>query len=348
MTRRIQILTSILTFTVVNITSCFVQAEQPLTKIAVGSCIRQDKPQPIWTAVNNYHPEVFVLTGDNIYGDSEDMKVLREKYDVLGSDPGFQKMRQQSRLLATWDDHDYGVNDGGFEYPKRKESQAEFNRFFRVPEDSPRRSREGVYDSVTIGPAGKRVQFILLDTRYFRTPLKRWPNPKQRPTPGPYAPNDDEKASVLGETQWKWFEEQLKQDAEVRIVVSSIQAVATENGWETWNNFPRERKRLFQLIARTKAIGVILVSGDRHLGEMSRISPDESGIAYPVIDFTSSSLNQPSNPKNKTEPNRYRVGENYLPVNFGTIEINWEGQTPRVKLSLRDIDGVAVLEQLAF
>ena len=79
----------------IAIISCFLVglpglaiAEQPLTKIAFGSCIRQDKPQPIWNAVNAYHPEVFVLTGDNIYGDSEDMKVLRAKYDLLGNDEG--------------------------------------------------------------------------------------------------------------------------------------------------------------------------------------------------------------------------------------------------------------------
>jgi alkaline phosphatase D len=153
---------------------------------------------------------------------------------------------------------------------------------------------------------------------------------------------------VLGETQWKWLEDQLKQPAEVRIVVTSIQAVAAENGWETWNNFPKERQRLFDLIRTTKADGVVMVSGDRHLGEMSRISAKETGIAYPIVDFTSSSLNQPSNPKNKHEPNRYRVGENYLLVNFGTIEINWTGKTPAVTLAIRDIDGKVVLKHKAF
>ncbi len=45
--------------------------------------------------------------------------------------------------------------------------------FFEVPADDIRRQREGVYWSQVFGPAGKRVQVILLDTRYFRSPLKK-------------------------------------------------------------------------------------------------------------------------------------------------------------------------------
>ena len=75
--------------------------------------------------------------------------------------------------MAVWDDHDYGENDAGLEYPQKAESQQIFLDFLNEPGDSVRRKSPGIYDSIILGPDGKRVQFILLDTRYFRTSLKR-------------------------------------------------------------------------------------------------------------------------------------------------------------------------------
>ena len=64
--------------------------------------------------------------GDNIYGDSEDMSVLKAKYKVLGEKNGFKKLRERAVIMATWDDHDYGLNDGGAGFVKREASQQLF------------------------------------------------------------------------------------------------------------------------------------------------------------------------------------------------------------------------------
>src|SRR3954447_19771 len=94
-----------------------------LTRIAFGSCARQDKPQPIWEAIVAAKPQLFLSLGDNIYGDTQDMAVMKKKYDQVAAIPVFQKLKQTCPILAAWDDHDYGVNDGGAEYPKKDESQ---------------------------------------------------------------------------------------------------------------------------------------------------------------------------------------------------------------------------------
>ena len=101
---------------------------------------------------------------------------MRAKYAKLAAMPGFKALRESVPILATWDDHDLGVNDGGSDYPKKVESQKIFLDFFGDPEDSPRRKQPGVYDAKVFGPEGKRVQVIMLDTRYFRSsPLKKKP-----------------------------------------------------------------------------------------------------------------------------------------------------------------------------
>src|SRR5437899_1083363 len=147
--------------------------KQVLSRIAFGSCARQDKPQPIWDAVVAAKPELYLSLGDNIYGDTQDMAVMKKKYDQLAAIPGWQKLKSTCPILATWDDHDYGVNDGGAEYPKKDESQQLFLDFFGIAKDSPRRKQKGVYHAEVFGPPEQRVQVILLDTRYFRSSLKK-------------------------------------------------------------------------------------------------------------------------------------------------------------------------------
>src|SRR5262245_18100547 len=195
------------------------------------------------------------------------MDVTRAKYQKLADLPGWQKLLRTCPVFATWDDHDYGGNDVGAEYPKKDESQQVFLDFFKEPKDSPRRQRPGVYDARVYGPPGKRVQVILLDTRYFRSKLKK----RAGVPPGerPYEPDPDPKATFLGEAQWKWLEEQLRVPAEVRLLASSIQVVAEDHCSEKWAKFPQERERRFKLIRDTKPAGVVLLSGDRHLAELS-------------------------------------------------------------------------------
>ncbi|MCR9120046.1 MAG: alkaline phosphatase family protein [bacterium] len=311
-------------------------AETNLTKIAFGSCIQQSKPQPIWQAVNAWKPQLFLLIGDNIYGDSEDMEVLKAKYEELGKNPGFSKLRRTCQLMAVWDDHDYGVNDGGVEYPKKAESQQVFNDFFGTPAQSPRRKREGIYDSVIYGSAPHRVQIILLDTRYFRSKLKGREGGKTE-TLGPYIADDSDDATMLGKEQWSWLAGELEKEAEVRIIASSVQAVPIEHGWEGWGTFPKERKKLFDLIAEKKAGGAFFISGDRHMAEISRETEE---TPYPIYDATSSSLNQPSMSK-QDEPNKRRVGDNFREANFGTIDIDWT-EDPNISIAIRNLKGDVV------
>lgn len=185
------------------------ETAEPLSRIAFGSCAKQDRPQLIWDAVIETKPQLFLFLGDNIYGDTQDMQVLREKWNLLGAQPGYQRLKATCPILATWDDHDYGANDAGADYTQKKESQQIFHDFFGVPSDSPRRQHEGGYHAKVFGPLGKRVQVILLDVRYFRSPLVKGFKPGEPGDGyrGVYLPNDDPNATILGEMQWKWLAE---------------------------------------------------------------------------------------------------------------------------------------------
>ncbi len=305
------------------------------SRIAFGSCANQDKPQPVLRTVVSKKPDVFIYLGDNIYGDTRDMKILRAKYAKLAAKPEFQALRKSVPTLAIWDDHDYGENDAGKEYPKKAESRLIFFDFWKVPKNSPRRKRPGIYGSHRFRAKGKTLQVILLDTRTFRDPLKRIPKklPKGSPFKNDYQPDPNPKKTFLGKAQWQWLEQRFREPADLRIVATSIQFGHQYNGWESWTNLPAQQKKMIALIKKTKASGVMFISGDVHWGEISRRKVPGG---YPLYDVTASGLTEdwPN-----TEPNRYRVGKVVRENHFGMIDIDWTKNDPAVTLQIVDRKG---------
>lgn len=318
--------------------------DQTLTRIAVGSCSEETEPLPIFAAAAAARPDLFLYIGDNVYGDARagDMQLpeLRKAYDDLSVNAHFSAFNMAVPMLAVWDDHDYGLNDAGADFPARELSERLFETYWTTAAVGG--GHPGVYGARTFGPKGRpifgpkgrRVQIILLDTRFFRTPLKRG----ERDADGrrPYVAQTASDASMLGEAQWRWLEGELRKPAEVRLLVSSIQVLAEGHPYESWDKMPKERRRLFDAIRRTRAKGVVLLSGDRHVGAMYR----QAGLApYPLSEMTASSLNL-NFVRSDAETGPRQIGRVFTPANFGLVEIDWRGR--KVGLSLRDMDGAAV------
>ena len=321
---------------------CAQPHDQPLTKIAFGSCADQNKPCPIWDTIADAKPELMLLLGDTIYADIENGRLkaatpekIVKSYEELAKLPGWQKLRAKTPVMGIWDDHDYGHNDAGGEWEHKVAAQKAFHDFYGTAADSPRRMQKGVYHADIFGPVGKRVQVILLDGRYFRSLLKR----AERPLPGtrivPYIPVQDANATMLGDEQWKWLEEQLKKPAEVRLVCSGIQFVNDDQPFEKWGNLPKERQKLLELIKSTNAHGVVFLSGDRHLGE---ISLESKAVGYPLFDITASGFNQAAAEYRDPEANKYRVASLPYGNHFGMIAIEWTTD-PVISLQLRHDNG---------
>ena len=311
-------------------------AETLIERIAFGSCLHQERPQPIWNAVIATKPQLFVMMGDNVYGDFKDAgaRELRAAYAAQLRHAEFSKARAVLPFHATWDDHDFGSNDNGADFAFKAQARALFNDYWSVRGE--RAERPGVYDSLAFGPSGKRVQIILLDLRTFRSAWKE--KPKGTASPGPYVPDIDAGKSMLGAQQWAWLEAVLRRPADLRVIVSSIQVIADGHGFERWGNFPLERERFFQLIGSTGAKGVVLLSGDRHYGSLYKKS---DGVPYPLVEMTSSALNLPLPPKYRIEAGTpERIGEGYRLENFGTLKIDWAAR--KLALSLHGVTGAEV------
>ncbi len=310
--------------------------QKKISRIAFGSCAKEYKSQPILESVIAQDPELFIYLGDNIYGDTRDMDVLRAKYVQLGNNPAFQALNAQAIVRAIWDDHDYGENDAGRHYPFKVESKEIFLDFWKEPKNSERRKHEGIYHAEYFGEGDQVLQLIMLDTRSFRDDLLLSDG---KPDKHRYAQNNHPDSTILGAEQWAWLAEELKKPATFRIIASSIQFGHQYNGWESWNNFPLEQARMFEVIKGAKAEGVLLLSGDVHYSEISVRQPE--GL-YPVYDITSSGM---THTIPVTWPNRYRVGRPYGHKSFGYIEIDWEKDDPTITFELKKKNGKTVREK---
>lgn len=345
-------------------------SEEPLiSRIAFGSCSNQSAPQPIWNAIINFNPQLFIWLGDNIYGDirrpfklfgkertfgpwknaprfvpvtKEEMQL---RYNRAKSNPGYSRLREIARVIGTWDDHDYGLNDAGKEFSGKNISQSLLLDFLDEDEDSPRRKQAGVYASYMFGPGGKQIKVILLDTRYHRDPLFS-------------------DGTILGVSQWEWLKKELEgPKSQITIIASSIQVVSNLSATtdpmfhvEAWGRFPKERDRLYKLIADSKRDGVIFISGDVHYGEIARY---DCGIGYSLYDITSSGLTQavekavppalaflmrvgawltPTTMRVFNQKCHYRSCT-YGQPNFGTIEIDWNANPVAIEVGVRDVNG---------
>jgi alkaline phosphatase D len=304
-----------------------------ITKICFGSCGAQTLPQPLLTTAANQNPDLYIFLGDNVYADTEDMETMEKEYHILCEKEEFINLKKTTPLLAVWDDHDYGYNDAGLEYPKKVEAKQVFMEFWGETNNIARMSHRGNYDAKIIGETGKKVQIILLDTRTFRSSLIAPTN-----SPFTYLENSDADATMLGSEQWTWLENQLLEPADIRIIASSQQFCVGYNQYEAWANFPLEQEKMYNLIASTNASGVLFISGDVHYSELSKREPSNT---YPLYDITSSGITGTSTPV----ANTYREGTPSAINNIGMIDITWNGNASKIKMSILDESASPLLEK---
>ncbi len=291
--------------------------DQRTMRIGFGSCLKDSSRALILDTVVEADPDLFVWLGDNIYGDTKNMTLLQKRYSVLAENPRFQRLWQHCPNLAIWDDHDYGENNAGQEFPKKKQSRDIFLNFWKVPQDDPRRLHDGIYGAYMFGQGIETVHMILLDGRSFRSTSK-----------------GSGSGTMLGEEQWQWLELELLKPSAVKIICSGIQVVASDHFYEGWCEFPTEQRRLFDLIKKHQVPGVVFASGDQHWAEISK---KEGALGYPAFDLTASSLDQ-SWPLPR---NSLRVGRASSDPSFGMILIEWR-PTPLLRFRIVNAQGLVI------
>jgi alkaline phosphatase D len=320
---------------------CNIVFPQEVVKIAFGSCSHQNDSLFILNDIAAQKADFFVFLGDNIYADTKNADTLKAKYDLLGKKTAFKNLKAEIKIIATWDDHDYGMDDVGKYYELKKESKQQFLQFFEEPKLTMRRFREGIYTSYIYyytqkDNSVKKLQFIVLDERTFRSDLRKYERKTDtiyKNDPAffyhmDYLPHESSDSTILGQEQWLWLEEELKKEADFRIICSGTQFGISYNSYESWANFPSEQEKMLELIRKTRAENLVFISGDVHYAEISKLTPSN---LYPIYDITSSGL---SEKVNFATSNTNRIEGPIMDNNYGLLTVDWKNE--QIKMEIWD------------
>jgi alkaline phosphatase D len=305
--------------------------------IAFGSCCNQALDMSVYNAIRAQKPDVYLEIGDNVYSDyfpntdpTAFLNLLNTNYQTKAKNVFWKRLRDSIPIIATWDDHDYGRNNAGSEFPFKTQSKSAFLTFWNEPAVSDRRTHEGIYTSYSFGDDAHRVQFLVLDMRTFLDVISG----------EPISPTSDVSKDMLGDAQWTWLRAELLKPAKIRVIVSSSQFGPQANGWEGWFNYPHEQEKLYQALRDANAEGAFIVSGDVHYSEISKRTPAN---LYPIYDFTASGL---THKENALAGNSFRVGNGFADMNFGLIRINWNAVPVTISFETYSKPGALVRQQV--
>ena len=230
---------------------------------------------------------------------------MKDAYDTQKTHVDYNVLRAATDVIGVWDDHDYGANNSDKYYPKKDSSKLLLFDFLDVPKDDPAWERKGAYQSYEYVEGLLTVKVILLDVRYFRDSL------------------GTSQSTILGPAQWQWLIAELDgSTADVHIIGSGSQVLPEEHPFEKWADYPVDRQRLMQILNLLNVSHPIIISGDRHIAEMSLDTLPQSG--KPILEVTSSGLTH-SYTDFTEEANKHRISPVFPIKNFGVLRIEKKG-----------------------
>ena len=289
--------------------------QQSKLRIAVASCMDDHTPQgDIWQQMLALRPDVIFLIGDNVYADRhiKGIKYGIKSWQVMASPDDLWHRHVETRkhielfhseelvpVVATWDDHDYGVNNGGRDYPYKQESLGVFNAFF-ASESSKHYQRAGLGTAAFFTIYG--FNFFLLDNRSFRVIDKK-----------------SHEQYHYGDEQLQWLWNNLA-DKKHALLVGGDQFFGGYHRFESFEGNHRAAFARFLAKLKTLPTRVAFVSGDRHITEIMRIPAELLG--YQTYEFTSSPIHAKLYPGDWDKiPNPRQIKSYDLRHNFMLLEL---------------------------
>ncbi len=289
--------------------------KKSMATIAFASCMDdfyKTQQTSMWKELLGHGADILIILGDNVYADRRNghpiidvnPRVLWERYTETRDLLELYKSDNLIPIIATWDDHDFGQNDGGLDFKYKKESTETFNAFFSQD------SVKGVYD---LGPGVSSTLrvfgqvFYLLDDRSFRTPDHKG-GPEQ---------------TQLGVAQENWLLENLVSTRHPSWLINGGQWFGGYHQFESFEGDHPENFKIFMNRLKSAVAPVIFISGDRHLAELMKIEKEVLG--YETYEFTTSAIHANVYPStwDKT-PNRRQIAGVAGTFNYGIVKTSQE------------------------
>lgn len=245
-------------------------------KVAVASCMRDDlkHTEDIWMDLENRSPDVIFMIGDNTYADiglrdqlfKVDAKRIWRRHMETRNKLRVFRWKNLIPVFGIWDDHDYGKNNGGKEFPARQDSEEIFQQFFITGVDN-KYIPHGPGLSFSFKMRGNN--FVFLDNRSFRDTA------------------DKKEGFHFGRKQNQWLGEHVS-DEHLNWLISGDQFFGGYHSFESFQgNHPEAFKAFISKLKETRN-RYVFISGDRHLSEVMAIP--SKFLGYPAYEITSSAI----------------------------------------------------------
>jgi len=247
-------------------------------RIAVASCMDdryQTEQALMWKQLVAQRPDAIFLIGDNVYVDrgrltpNVDPEFIWRRYAETRGSLSLFVANPLIPVMAVWDDHDFGKNDGDRTWRFKKEAEAVFYNFFAQLNPMGEFERG---PGVSSWWTAFGVHFAFLDDRSFRSPNRA----------------DLEDQTHFGVEQEQWLSEKLKVAKRPVFLISGDQFFGGYHAFESFEG--SHPKRFAAQLEEWKKVKTPLVflSGDRHLSEILKVPAERLG--YPTFELTSSAI----------------------------------------------------------
>lgn len=274
-------------------------------RLALASCM-SDAPifdhEKIWHSLQRENPDALFFLGDNVYASVKDPINPEEMWNRYWQTrlrlPIF-RAEKLTPIFATWDDHDFGQNNGDKTYKYVREAQEIFNDFF---------AQDPIFGTLEKGPGISMnlhlfgQHFLFMDSRSFRD------------VPLGY--------SMWGTEQEHWLQNQLKSSHKPLWIINGSQIFGKYGPSESLEkDFPQLFERLVDWIRNTER-PVKFVSGDIHATEVMALSSEL--LNQTTVEITSSSMHSMHSPIGALRPNPRRIAgfddDNFVIVTFNGLQ----------------------------
>ena len=237
-------------------------------RMALTSCMKIGQPQSSWYLLLAQQPDLHLTVGDTHYADTTDPTVQLQHHLRYRREPFHATVNRNVPTYAIWDDHDYGPNNSDGTEEGKEGSLAGWQQFWANPptglHDVP-----GAFFKFSRG----EVDFFIVDGRFHRSPDK---DP------------DDDKKRMLGDAQFSWLLEGLKNSkAKFKVIASG--SVLDHSKGDGWKIYTFSRHRLFDSIKEHQIPGVLYMSGDLHKSFVWE-HHESDRVGYPFIEVVSSGI----------------------------------------------------------
>jgi len=242
-------------------------------KIAVASCMDDHWDQKIqdrvWKNLLSHQPDMIFLIGDNVYADKHvpknpSLPDFHQRFVETFQKLYLYRHQKLVPILAVWDDHDYGFNNGHKNFVYNKEMRELFRGFFPLYPDKKHLFKgPGISFLLKTG----HQKFFFMDDRSLRD---------ESPT-----------GRLWGKVQEDWLLDHMIRKRQPSWVINGGQFLGRHHDYESFEkDFPQNFKSFFQTLSQIPS-PVFFVSGDRHLTELLNF---EDLLPYETYELTTSGI----------------------------------------------------------